>query len=102
VNGALSGLSVGAGVRYVSGSDGTTNYAVINNVTTFQRFRTGNFALVDAMLGYDLSKVGLTGWSASINAANLFNKTYISACPFLNSCYYGGPRTVVGSIRFNW
>ncbi|WP_426387749.1 TonB-dependent siderophore receptor [Sphingobium sp. R-21] len=100
--GALSGLSVGAGVRYVSGSDGTTNYAVINGVTTFQRFHTDSFALVDAMLGYDLSKLGLEGWNASINAVNLFDKTYISACPFLNSCYYGGPRTVVGSLRFNW
>jgi iron complex outermembrane receptor protein len=100
--GALSGLNLGAGIRYVSGSDGTTNYAVINGVTTFQRFRTGNFMLVDAVLGYDLSKVGLQGWSASVNASNLFDKTYISACPFLNSCYYGGPRTVVGSLRFNW
>lgn len=100
--GALSGLSFGAGVRYVSGSDGTTNYAVISGVTTFQRFHTESFALVDAMLGYDLSKLGLKGWSASINAANLFDKTYISACPFLNSCYYGGPRTVVGSLRFDW
>lgn len=102
VAGALSGLSFGAGVRYVSGSDGTTNYAVINGVTTFQRFHTKGFTLVDAMLGYDLSKVGLEGWSVSVNAANLFDKTYISACPFLNSCYYGGPRTVVGSLRFNW
>lgn len=102
VGGALSGLSVGAGVRYVSGSDGTTNYAVINNVTTFQRFHTKGFTLIDAMLGYDLSKVGLNGWSASVNASNLFDKTYISACPFLNSCYYGAPRTVVGSLRFNW
>lgn len=102
VAGPLSGLSFGAGVRYVTGSDGTTNYAVINGVTTFQRFHTGSFALVDAMLGYDLSKIGLNGWSASVNAANLFDKTYISACPFLNSCYYGGPRTVVGSLRFNW
>ncbi|OAN54802.1 TonB-dependent siderophore receptor [Sphingobium sp. TCM1] len=100
--GALSGLSFGAGVRYVSGSDGTTNYAVISGVTTFQRFHTDSFALVDAMLGYDLSKLGLKGWSASINAANLFDKSYISACPFLNSCYYGGPRTVVGSLRFDW
>ncbi|HKY82366.1 MAG TPA: TonB-dependent receptor, partial [Sphingobium sp.] len=102
MSGALSGLSLGAGLRYVSGSDGTTNYAVINGVTTFQRFRTENFALVDAMLGYDLSRVGLAGWSLSINAANLFDRTYVSACPFLNSCYYGGPRTVVGSLRFNW
>ncbi|WP_176594062.1 TonB-dependent siderophore receptor [Sphingobium sp. EM0848] len=102
VSGSLAGLSIGAGIRYVSGSDGTTNYAVVNGVTTFQRFHSKGFTLVDAMLGYDLSKIGLAGWSASVNASNLFDKNYISACPFLNSCYYGAPRTVVGSLRFNW
>ncbi|WP_022683539.1 TonB-dependent siderophore receptor [Sphingobium bisphenolivorans] len=100
--GPLAGLSLGAGVRYVSGSDGTTNYAVINGVTTFQRFHTDGFVLVDTMVGYDLSRVGLPGWSATVNATNLFDNSYISACPFLNSCYYGAPRTVVGSLRFAW
>ncbi|MFZ2997105.1 TonB-dependent siderophore receptor [Sphingobium sp.] len=100
--GALAGLSLGAGVRYVGGSDGTTNYAVINNVTTFRRFHTDGFILVDALIGYDLSKAGLNGWSIAVNAANLFDKTHISACPFNNSCYYGAPRTVMGSLRLNW
>lgn len=103
-SGLLSGLSFGGGVRYVAGSDGTTNYAIINNVTTFQRFHTKGFALVDALLGYDLGRASRTleGWSAAINAANLFDKTHISACPFANSCYYGAPRTVTGSLRFRW
>lgn len=102
--GALSGLSIGAGVRYVGGSDGTTSYAIINNVTTFERFHTDGFVLVDALLGYDLGKLssGLSGWNVAINAANLFDKTHVSACPFTNSCYYGAGRTVVGSIRFSW
>ncbi len=104
VSGALAGLSLGAGVRYVGGSDGTTQYAVINNVATFQRFRTGAFTLVDALLGYDLGKVSpsLDGLSFAVNAANLFDKRHISACPFNNSCYYGSSRTVTGSIRFAW
>jgi iron complex outermembrane receptor protein len=103
-SGALAGLSFGAGVRYVAGSDGTTTYAVIRNVTTFQRFHTKGFVLVDALLGYDLGKANtsLEGWSLAINAANLFDKTHISACPFSNSCYYGAARTVIGSIRYNW
>lgn len=100
--GPLSGLSVGAGLRYIGGSDGTTTYAIIYNVTTFRRFHTDGFILVDALVGYDLSKLGLDGWNVAINAANLFDKTHISACPFNNSCYYGAPRTVVGSLRFNW
>ena len=77
---------------------------LIRNVTTFQRFHTKGFVLVDALLGYDLGKANtsLEGWSLAINAANLLDKTHISACPFTNSCYYGAARTVIGSIRYNW
>lgn len=102
--GFLSGLNVGGGLRYVGGSDGTTTYAVINGVTTFRRFATDSFFLVDALLGYDLGAASekLGGWSIAINAANLFDKTHISACPFNNSCYYGSARTVTGSLRYNW
>lgn len=104
VAGPLAGLSLGAGVRYVSGSDGTTTYGVFNGVTTFERFHTEGFVLVDAVLGYDLGQAsdGLEGWSLAVNANNLFDKTYISACPFNNSCYFGSPRTVVGSVRYAW
>ncbi len=104
VAGPLGGLSAGIGVRYVAGSDGTTAYKVVNNVTTFERFTTGSFTLVDAMLGYDLGKAtpALRGFSLALNASNLLDKTYISACPFSNSCYYGAGRTVIGSLRFQW
>jgi iron complex outermembrane receptor protein len=102
VSGALKGLRIGAGLRYVGGSDGTTNYAVINGLATFRRFSTNDFTLVDALLGYDLATVGLNGWSVAVNAANLFDKTHITACPFQNSCYYGAGRTVTGSLRFAW
>ncbi len=104
VRGPLAGLSFGGGVRYVGGSDGTTSYLVVNNVTTFQRFTTDSFVLVDALIGYQLGQASaaLEGWSVAVNAANLFDKTHITACPFNNSCYYGAPRTVIGSLRFNW
>lgn len=102
--GALAGLRLGAGVRYVGGSDGTTTYAVINNVTTFRRFRTDGFVLVDALIGYDLGQISpdLKGWEGALNAANLFDKTYVSACPFNNSCYFGAARTVTATLRYSW
>lgn len=102
--GPAAGLRLGGGLRYVAGSDGTTSYAVINNVTTFQRFRTNGFVLVDALLVYDLSEAspGLKGWEAAVNAANLFDKRHISACPFNNSCYFGAARTVTASLRYSW
>lgn len=104
VSGPAAGLRLGGGLRYVGGSDGTTSYAVINNVTTFQRFSTGSFVLVDALVAYDLGEgsPGLEGWEAAINAANLFDKRHISACPFNNSCYFGAARTVTASLRYSW
>ena len=104
VTGPAAGLRVGGGLRYVGGSDGTTSYAVINNVTTFQRFRTNGFVLVDALVAYDLGETssGLEGWEAAINGANLFDKRHISACPFNNSCYFGAARTVTASLRYSW
>lgn len=104
VTGPLGGLRLGAGARYVGGSDGTTSYAVINNITTFQRFTTNSFTLVDAVIGYDLGKASsaLTGFSLAVNAANLFDTRHVTACPFNNSCYFGAARTVIGSLRFNW
>lgn len=104
VSGAMAGLRLGGGLRYVGGSDGTTTYAVINNVTTFQRFRTDSFVLVDALLSYDLGQAskGLQGWETALNVANLFDKRHVSACPFNNSCYYGAARTVTASLRYAW
>jgi len=104
VSGPLSGLSLGAGARYVDGSDGTTSYAVINGVTTFQRFTTKSFLLVDALIGYDLGDASpsMKGVTLAINAANLLDKKHVSACPFNNSCYYGAARTVMGSVRYAW
>lgn len=102
--GPLGGLTVGAGVRYVDGSFGSTNYSVINGVTTFQLFKTKSFTLVDALIAYDLGRASpsLEGFSLSVNAANLLNKRHVSACPFSNSCYFGASRTVIGSLRYDW
>jgi iron complex outermembrane receptor protein len=103
-SGPLSGLTLGAGVRYVGGSDGTTSYGVFNNITTFQRFRTDSFVLVDALVGYDLGVISprMEGLSLALNVANLFDERHVTACPFHNSCYFGSGRTVIGSIRYAW
>ncbi len=104
VTGPLGGLKLGGGVRYVGGSDGTTQYKVISGVATFERFTTDSFTLVDAVIGYDLGKASsaLSGFNLAVNAANLFDTRHVSACPFNNSCYFGAGRTVTASLRFNW
>lgn len=104
VDGPLGGLTLGIGVRYVGGSDGTTAYAITNGVTRFNRFRTKAFTLVDTLLGYELGRLSpsLDGFNLALNTINLFNRRHVSACPFSNSCYFGAARTVTGSMRYRW
>ena len=84
---------------------------MINNVTTFQRFTTDSFVLVDALVGYDLgvASAQLEGWEAAVNVANLFDKRYIAAlgsgqffntaASLNNTMQAGSPRQVFGTIR---
>lgn len=46
--------------------------------TIFRGFHIKGLTLIDAMLGYDLSKLGLQGWSALTNAPNPFDKSCAS------------------------
>jgi iron complex outermembrane receptor protein len=102
--GPLNGLMFGGGARYVSGSLGTTTYAVVNGATTFTSFETAGFVLVDAVLGYDFARTPgpLSGLRLALNAANLLDKRHVTACPFNNSCYFGASRTLVGTVRYEW
>ena len=40
------------------------------------------------------------GWRFAVNGTNLEDKTYVASC--WDTCYYGGGRTVIGSIRRRW
>jgi iron complex outermembrane receptor protein len=103
-SGALGGLTLGGGLRYVGGSDGTTTYAVVNGASVFNRFTTDGFVLADALIGYDLGRAlpALEGFNLAVNAANLFDTRHVTACPFNNSCYFGASRTVIGTLRYRW
>ena len=37
-----------------------------------------------------------------LNAANLADKKYIAACNSATWCYYGYPRTLTATARFQW
>lgn len=102
--GRWGGLSLGAGVRYVSGSDGTTTYSVVNGATQFTQFTTDGFVLVDVFASYDLGRVlpSLDGAQLALNVANLLDERHVSSCYFTNSCYFGAARTVVGTLRYEW
>jgi outer membrane receptor protein involved in Fe transport len=75
--GLITGLQVGGGVRYFGKS-----WAGVENT-----LRIPSYMLYDAMLGYDLSRVGLNGASARLNLNNLTDEKYVAACNSLNQCY---------------
>lgn len=95
-SGPLTGFGFGGGVRYIGASYG--------DATNTAAMRVPDYLLVDAALSYDFAELGpaYRGWRASINATNLFDKRYVSACASANQCFYGLGRSVVGTLTFRW
>lgn len=89
-----NGLRLGAGVRYF----GKTWGAADNS------FRVPDFAVVDALAAVDLGALTsqLYGFDISVNARNLLDKTYVTGCQNINTCYYGTRRTVFATLRYRW
>lgn len=99
--GPLDGFGVGAGARYtgaVWGSSGSSPTASLN------RIKTGNVTVADAAIHYDLGKLAhdLQGTRVSVNAANLFDKDYVTACTNPTACYYGPRRNVIATVTYDW
>jgi iron complex outermembrane receptor protein len=93
--GALTGLSVGSGVRYIGSTIGIG--AVDKNYNPlYGSANTPSYTVWDAMVGYDINKQ----WRAQLNVNNLLNDTYVASCDYY--CYYGEPRSVIGSINYRW
>ena len=90
--GAIAGLQIGGGVRYFGKS-----WADAENT-----LRIPSYTLYDAMLGYDLSRVGLKGVSAQLNLNNLTDEKYVAACNSLNQCYYGEERNVMATVTYDF
>lgn len=92
-SGSLSGLTVGAGLRYVGGTFNGTNSV-----------QAPAYALVDASLHYDLGHVSprLAGAKLSVNAKNLFDTYYVSQCGNVPGCTLGSRRTVLATLSYRW
>ena len=89
--GALAGLNVGAGVRYIGSSFNGANTAKVPDYTLF-----------DAALRYDLGarNPAFKGWTADLTVRNLFNKDYVASCTY--ACFFGESRTVLGRVTYKW
>lgn len=84
--GVLTGLGVGAGVRYVGQA-----WADDANTITYDAY-----TLFDASVRYDLGQVGVKGAQVSLSATNLSNKVFV-----VNNDY-GSGRNVVGRLSYKW
>lgn len=92
-NGALAGLDAGLGVRYYADI-----YADDQNTE-----KVPDYTLVDATLGYDLSRLGLQGVTTRLNVNNLLDKEYVASCyNSLQFCYFGAERSVVGTLSYTF
>jgi iron complex outermembrane recepter protein len=92
--GALEGLGLGAGVRYVGSSFGdNVHTAVLSN---------GARTFVDAALRYDLGKLNpsMEGVKFQINATNLLNE--VNQVCTTGFCYYDEGRKIISSVRYRF
>jgi len=87
-SGPLARLGFGGAVRYVG------NHVGYNKVDSSE---TAGYLLFDASLRYTIER-----WTLQLNAMNLLDKRYVSACDNANSCYYGNARTVNLTARYEW
>jgi iron complex outermembrane receptor protein len=92
--GALEGLGVGAGIRYVGSSFGDDIHTPVYDN------RPGTF--VDAALRYDLGKLNdaMEGVKLQVNATNLLDE--VNQVCSKGYCLYDEGRKVVASIKYNF
>lgn len=84
-SGPLSGIGIGAGIRWVGESyDDAANTR-----------KNDDYSVADAAIHYDLD-----GARLALNVNNLFDERYI-ICES-GFCYRGQGRTVIGSVRYRW
>lgn len=90
----FGGLTLGGGLRFVGSS-------FADDANTVE---TDGYVLVDAAVRYDLGRLdpSLAGAQATLNATNLFDKTYYSSCSSNFYCQYGNGAQVLAGLRYAW
>jgi iron complex outermembrane receptor protein len=88
--GGETNLLLGGGVRHV-GKNRSFGPAFPDGITT------PAFTLFDA-----LAEVSFGSWSVAVNATNLFDKRYYSACLARGDCFMGSERNVFGTVSYRF
>lgn len=89
--GILNGFRTGVGVRYLGKSYGYPE-------DPFGTLETEGATLVDLALGYQFNP----NWSVTLSGKNVFDKEYVGECNDAGRCYWGGERTVQGTLSYDW
>ena len=100
-SGSLEGFAVGGAVRHVDRVYGDFYTDLAGSRAVY----SPAYTLVDALIRYDLGKLSprLKNVSVGINAANLFDKKYLTSCfAQYGWCFYGNRRTVQGTVGVSW
>ncbi|MBB1198734.1 ferrichrome porin FhuA [Enterobacteriaceae bacterium 89] len=91
-NGPLSGLTLGTGARLTGSSYGDPANS----------FKVGSYTVVDALVRYDLARVGLAGSNVALHVNNLFDREYVASCFNTYGCFWGAERQVVATATFRF
>lgn len=92
-NGALNGLRVSGGGRYVGEME----------IDAQNTGKVPSYTIADLSLGYDLGTVSesLTGANANLIVNNLFNEEYYT-CYDSNNCWYGAEQSVEVNVKYEF
>lgn len=91
-DGPLSGLTLGTGGRYTGSSYGEPANS----------FKVGSYTVVDALVRYDLTRVGMAGSNVALHVNNLFDREYVASCFNTYGCFWGAERQVVATATFRF
>jgi iron complex outermembrane receptor protein len=85
-------VTVGGGARYYGNTLGNGTPSA-----TSPQFNVGSTTLFDAAVRADWRQ-----WRASVNATNLGDEKYVSACYAYSSCSYGAGLAVFATVGYRW
>ncbi|OBX05433.1 CirA protein [Gallibacterium genomosp. 3] len=87
--GMFSGLTLGAGVRYIGNS-------VTSQGSLYSGKEVPSATIVDLMVRYQFTP----NWSTQVNVENVGNRRYLAGCDYY--CYYGAGRNINASISYQF
>ena len=99
LKGDLDKLTLGGGARWQgAGWQTVYNWGYDNRAGRYEKFTQDPYWLVDLMARYQFTD----NLSATVNVNNLFDKAYFTNIGFYDSAYYGDPRNVMVTTRWDF